>query len=178
MRPGALIACLVALETSSKHWALQVTLQRAMLLARACNTESSLPMARLLLHSQLMRTLLAHAGNPVWFCILGLTERHRLPWERAAGSAAAAPLQQEKELDTRLMGELQHFGVVAQIVVSLDQSDTAWVKFVDIFASACCLRKYNALDLLSHKILIMQADLIMLGNNNNVQIERYCGPPT
>ena len=126
--------------------------------------------------------LLAHAGKLAWFRILGLTRQHKLPWECAAGSAAAAPIQQEKSLDTRLMGELQHFGVVAQIVVRLDQSDTAWVKFVDISASAevgaCCLCKYNALDLLSHKLLIMQADLIMLGNNNNVQIKRCSGPPT
>ena len=100
-------------------------------------------------------TLLAHADNPVWFRILGLTERHRLPWERAAGSGAAAPPQQEEDLDTRLMGELQHFGVVMQILVRLDPSDTAWVKFVDICASAevgscaCCLPIITARELLS-----------------------------
>ena len=78
----------------------------------------------------------ADAGKPVWFSILGLTERHRLRWERAAGSAAVAPSQQEEDLDSRLISELQHFGVVTQIVVRLDPSDTAWVKFVDICASA------------------------------------------
>lgn len=81
----------------------------------------------------------------MWFRILGLTVRHNLPWERAAGSAAVAPPQQTEDLDTRLLGELQHFGVVAQIVVRLDPSDTAWVKLVDVCASAevgaypCCL---------------------------------------
>ena len=47
-----------------------------------------------------------------------------------------APSQQEEDLDSRLISELQHFGVVTQIVVRLDPSDTAWVKFVDICASA------------------------------------------
>ena len=128
-------------------------------------------------------SLLAHAGNPVWFRILGLTERHRLPWERAAGSGAVAPPQQEEDLETRLMGELQHFSIVAQIVVRLDPSDTAWVKFVVIGASAevrtcaCSVSSSLLLNCSATNPLTMQAALITLGNNNNVQIERCDGPP-
>lgn len=81
------------------------------------------------------------------------------------------------------MRELQQYGVVAEFVIRPDPPGTAWVKFVDISASAevgvCayCLFKFTALELLSHNPLIMQADLIMLGNNNNLQIERCSGPP-
>ena len=81
------------------------------------------------------------------------------------------------------MGELQHFGVVAQIVVKLDPSDTAWVKFVGICASAevgtcaCSVSKSLLLDCSATFPLIMQADLITLGNNNNVQLGRCDGPP-
>ena len=79
-----------------------------------------------------------------------------LPWERAAGSAAVAPPLQQEDLDTRLLGELQHLGVVVQIVIRLDPSDTAWVKFANICASAevgtcpSCLAKATAFELLSH----------------------------
>ena len=81
-----------------------------------------------------------------------------MPWEHAAGSAARAPPRQEEDLETRLLGELHHFGVVTQIVVRLDPSDTAWVQFVDVCASAevracaCCLCDITALKLLNQKI--------------------------